>query len=129
MRELPASLNIENPAAAIAEDGQVIATRLAVDLLEEIKATHGNVSLHHQGGYANGAAAMCLPFGELRTSDADVLLGVVRNTPVFVFGRGAKDWEDRQFVLDAIIGNCGSFSLDSGTGRRFFVRSRPYVEV
>ena len=106
---------------------QVSATPSALALLDRIKAEHGKVSIHHQGGYANGSDAMCLPFKELRIGKGDILLGVVQGTPVFVFGRGARDWDERQFVLDAIESTCGAFSLDSGTGWRFFVRSREYA--
>ena len=126
MREHPACLDIKTPNAALADDRQVAATQAALELLEEIQAQNGPVSFHHQGGYANGADTMCLPMGEMRTGDGDILLGVIQDAPIFVFGRGARDWDDRQFVLDAITGNCGGFSLDSGTGRRFFVRSQYY---
>jgi len=126
MKELPTCLDIENPSSALADDCQVTATPAALDLLKQIQTYHGPVSIHHQGGYANGADTLCLPAGEMRTGNGDVLLGVIQNAPIFVFGRGTRDWDDRQFVLDAIVGNCGGFSLDSGTGRRFFVRSQHF---
>ncbi|MEL7235373.1 MAG: DUF779 domain-containing protein [Chloroflexota bacterium] len=80
----------------------------------------------HEGGYSNGADALCLPLGELRVGDKDTLLGTILGAPVFVYGRNAQDWDEKQFVLDAIDGIGTSFSLDSGTGKRFFVRSQAF---
>lgn len=122
MKELPACLDLTNLNGAMEDDCQVIATQTALDLLAQIQAHNRAVSIHHKGGYANGADTLCLPFGEMRTGYGDVLLGMVQSVPIF--GRVTRDWDDRQFVLDAIVGNCGSFSLESGTGKRFFVRSQ-----
>lgn len=127
MTELPACLSIEKPNTALEDDTQITATEAALGLLNEIQARNGPVSLHHQGGCASGADTLCLPIGEMRTGNGDDLLGVIQNAPVFVFGRGTQDWDDRQFVLGAIVGNCGGFSLDSGMGRRFFVRCQPFM--
>lgn len=129
MNDLSASFDMGNPIAGLEEDIQVTATEPARDLLRRLRAKHGDVSLHHQGGYASGTDAMCLPLGELRTGDGDILLGVVEGAPIFVFGRNARDWDDRQFVLDVITSTTSSYSLDSGSGRRFFVRSKPFDHV
>lgn len=129
MSDLSASFEMSNPIAGLEEDIHVTATEPARDLLRSLQSRHGAISLHHQGGYASGTETMCLPLGELRTGDGDILLGVVEGVPIFVYGRNVRDWDDRQFVLDAITSTTGSYSLDSGTGRRFFVRSKPFDAI
>ncbi|MEM9238532.1 MAG: DUF779 domain-containing protein [Pseudomonadota bacterium] len=126
MQKYFSGFDIENPTAGAGCDGHVAATDAALALLKRIQREHGQVSIHHEGGYANGTNAMCLLIGELRVGDMDILLGTVRGAPVFVYGRNSQDWDDRQFVLDAIDGVGRVFSLDSGTGKRFFVRSQPF---
>lgn len=128
MNELFADFDLSNPMDGIETDGHVEATASALALLSRIQREHGPVSIHHEGGYVSGTDAMCLPLGELRIGDRDILLGVVSGAPVFVFGRNASDWDERQFVLDAIVGTGRAFSLDNGTGHRFFVRSKPFED-
>ncbi|MEL7211105.1 MAG: DUF779 domain-containing protein [Pseudomonadota bacterium] len=129
MNSYVADFDLNNPIAGADTGEHVEATASALKLLKEIQKKHGEVSIHHEGGYANGSDAMCLPVGELRISDRDILLGVVAGSPIFVYGRNVQDWDDRRFVLDAIPGTGGAFSLDAGTGYRFFVRSKPFVDA
>ncbi|MEM6847082.1 MAG: DUF779 domain-containing protein [Pseudomonadota bacterium] len=126
MNQIFSGFDLNDPMAGAGSDGNVIATEAALTLLEEIQNDHGAVSFHHEGGYSNGGDALCLPLGELRVGDKDILLGTIMGSPVFVYGRNAQDWDDKQFVLDAIDGTGTGFSLDSGTGRRFFVRSQSF---
>ena len=125
MQEYFSGFDIRNPTEGAGSDGHVAATDAALRLLEHIQNQHGQVSIHHEGGYANGTDAMCLPLGELKVDDKDILLGTVRGVPVFVYGRNSQDWDERQLVLDAIDGIGRAFSLDGGTGMRFIVRSQP----
>ena len=126
MDGLFADLDLNNPTAGAGSAGHVLATESALDLLERIQNRYGAVSFHHEGGYGNGTDAMCLPLGEMRVSDVDILIGTVLGAPVFVYGRHVQDWDERQFVLDAIDGTGRAFSLDGGTGKRFYVRSKPF---
>lgn len=123
-----ADFDLNNPIAGADMDGHVEATTTALELLSKIQEKHGEVSIHYEGGYASGSDAMCLPVGEMRVSDRDILLGVVAGSPIFVYGRNVQDWDERCFVLDAILGTTGAFSLDAGTGYRFFVRSKPFAD-
>ncbi|MEL6648280.1 MAG: DUF779 domain-containing protein [Pseudomonadota bacterium] len=126
MNQIFKGFDLSDPLAGAGSDGSVVATEAAIELLKKIQTTHGAVSFHHEGGYSNGADALCLPLGELRVGDKDTLLGTILGAPVFVYGRNAQDWDEKQFVLDAIDGIGTSFSLDSGTGKRFFVRSQAF---
>lgn len=116
MKELPACLDVENPSTALAEDCQVTVTPAALDLLKQIQTYHGPVSIHHQGGYANGADTLCLPVGEMRTGDGDVLLGTVQNTPIFVFGvaRGIGMIGNSCWMLSSEIAAVSALIADQG---------------
>ena len=51
---------------------RVTATPAAVQLLNDIRADHGDVMFHQSGGCCDGSAPMCYPLGEFRTGANDV---------------------------------------------------------
>jgi uncharacterized protein (DUF779 family) len=52
------------------------------------------------------------------------VLGEVEGVPVHVAQAFAYDWSKRQLVVDTVKGHAGMFSLECGTGRCFFARTR-----
>ena len=120
MKELPACLDIDTPNTELVDDFEVTATPAALDLLAQIQAYHESVSRR--------LCKWCRHVMSSRRRDVRRRWGCAARhgpkVPVFVFGRGALDWDDRQFVLDSNVGHCGGFSLDIGTGRQFFVPRR-----
>lgn len=103
---------------------RVVATPAALSFLGEIRAEHGPVMFHQSGGCCDGSSPMCFPQDDYVVGDADVLLGFIAETPVYIHESQWRLWAHTQLVIDVVAGTGGMFSLDSGTGRRFLTRSR-----
>lgn len=125
--------SVEQPATCVKDDGpiagidpnvRVAATEGACDLLEEIKARHGEVMFHQSGGCCDGSSPMCYPKGEFPLGSTDVLMGEINGTDFYISGPQYEAWKHTQLILDVVSGRGGMFSLDNGTERRFLVRSR-----
>ncbi len=64
----------------------VTATPAALDLLERLRAQHGDLIVHVSGGCCDGSSPMCLRASDLPASPHDVQLGALAGVPV-VIGR------------------------------------------
>ena len=64
---------------------RVTATPAAIDLIEKLKAEHGEVLFHQSGGCCDGSAPMCFPVSEFMVGGSDVKLGAI--SVVFRCGR------------------------------------------
>ena len=103
---------------------KVSATPTALDLIEDLKKTHGKDLLFHQsGGCCDGSAPMCYAEGDLIIADHDVLMGDINGSPFYIGGAQYEAWKHTRLIIDAIEGGGGMFSLDNGRGKRFLTRS------
>ena len=99
---------------------KVSATPTALELIEDLKKTHGKDLLFHQsGGCCDGSAPMCYPVKEFLVSDDDVLVGKIGDIPFYISETQHEAWKNTDLIIDCIEGMGGMFSLDNGTGRRF----------
>ncbi len=105
---------------------RVSATPAALDLIERLKARHGELLFHQSGGCCDGSAPMCFPRGEFFIGDADVHLGEIGGVPFYMSRAQFAYWEHTHLIIDAVPGNGGMFSLERPTGLRFVTRSRLY---
>ena len=67
---------------------RVSATPQALELIERLKAQHGELLFHQSGGCCDGSAPMCFPRGEFLVGDADVQLGEIGGVPFYMYGGG-----------------------------------------
>ncbi len=105
-------------------DDAVTATAAALDLLDEIRARHGDDLIFHQsGGCCDGSSPMCLPRADFPLGPGDQLLGSIGGVPFYMSGQQFERWAHTRLIIDAVDGMGGMFSLDNGTGRRFLTRS------
>ena len=64
---------------------KVSATPSALQLIEDLKKTHGKDLLFHQsGGCCDGSAPMCYPAKEYLVGDGDVLIGKIGDIPFYI---------------------------------------------
>lgn len=108
---------------------RVTATEAARELLEEIRALHGDVMFHQSGGCCDGSSPMCYPVGEFPLGSRDVCLGSIDGAEVWISGPQFEAWKHTQLILDVVPGRGGMFSLDNGTERRFLTRSRLFSDA
>ena len=108
---------------------RVSATPQALELIERLKAQHGELLFHQSGGCCDGSAPMCFSRSEFMVGDADVQLGAIGGVPFYMSRAQFAYWEHTHLIIDAIPGNGGMFSLERPTGLRFLTRSRLYEDA
>ena len=107
---------------------RVCATPVALELIERLRAQHGELLFHQSGGCCDGSAPMCFAQGEFMVGDSDVRLGEIGGVPFYMSRSQFQYWEHTHLTIDAIPGNGGMFSLERPTGLRFLTRSRLYSD-
>jgi len=105
---------------------RVIATPATLELIEWLKAQHGDLMFHQSGGCCDGSSPMCYPRGEFRIGGQDVLLGEIGGCPFYIGAAQFEYWQHTQLIIDVVPGRGGMFSLEGPEGKRFLTRSRLY---
>ncbi|QOY20073.1 DUF779 domain-containing protein [Xanthomonas citri] len=103
---------------------QVTATLAALQLIDKLRAQHGDVLFHQSGGCCDGSSPMCFAVGEFIVGDRDVLLGEIGGALFYISAPQFEYWKHTQLIIDVVPGRGGMFSLENGEGVRFLVRSR-----
>ncbi len=107
---------------------RVIVTPAAAELIEKLRAEHGQVLFHQSGGCCDGSAPMCFPAGEFMVGSSDVKLGTIADVPFYMSESQFEYWKNTQLIIDVVPGNGGMFSLERPTGLRFLTRSRLFQD-
>lgn len=107
---------------------RVIATDAAIELIEQLKAEHGELMFHQSGGCCDNSAANCYLPTDLTIGPYDVMLGYVGGVPFYISQSQYESWKHTQLILDVIEGSGGTFSLEGNTGKAFHTRSRVFTE-
>ncbi|CAE6688956.1 DUF779 domain-containing protein [Xanthomonas arboricola] len=107
---------------------QVMATLAALQLIDTLRARHGDVLFHQSGGCCDGSSPMCFPVGDFIVGDRDVLLGEIGGAPFYISPSQFEYWKHTQLIIDVVPGRGGMFSLENGEGVRFLVRSRLFSD-
>ena len=102
---------------------QVTATPAALDLLERLRAEHGDLIVHVSGGCCDGSSPMCLRAADLPAGPHDVELGALAGVPVVIDGDQDSRWRHPSFHLDVAAGAAGGFSLEALEDLRFTATS------
>lgn len=92
---------------------RVTATPAALDLLECLRARHGDLIIHLSGGCCDGSSPMCLRAGDLPAGPHDARLGSVAGVPVVIDEDQDDRWNRPAFRLDVAAGEAGGFSLEA----------------
>lgn len=107
---------------------QVKATLATLQLIDRLRAKHGEVLFHQSGGCCDGSSPMCYPAGDFIVGDRDVLLGEIGGALFYISPSQFEYWKHTQLVIDVVTGRGGMFSLENGEGVRFLVRSRLFSD-
>lgn len=107
---------------------RVVATPLALALIEEMKSQYGEVLFHQSGGCCDNSAANCYLPSDLTIGPYDVKLGDVGGVPFYIGKLQYEYWKHTQLILDVIEGTGGTFSLEGNTGKAFHTRSRLFTD-
>lgn len=107
---------------------RVIATPAALELIEQMKALHGEIMFHQSGGCCDNSAANCYLPTDLTIGPQDIKLGEVGEVPFYIGKLQYEYWKHTQLILDVIEGSGGTFSLEGNTGKAFHTRSRLFTD-
>ncbi|MGG1658994.1 DUF779 domain-containing protein [Brevibacillus sp. NRS-1366] len=107
---------------------KVLATEAALQLIERLRAKHGDLMFHQSGGCCDGSSPMCYPLGEFLVGDQDVLLGEIGGCPFYMGKAQYEYWKHTQLIIDVVSGRGGMFSLEGPEGVRFLTRSRMFSD-
>jgi hypothetical protein len=108
---------------------RVSATPAALQLIERLRAKHGELMFHQSGGCCDGSAPMCFPRGEFLVGEQDVLLGEIGGQPFYIGAAQFEYWQHTHLIIDVVPGRGGMFSLEGSEGLRFLTRSRLYSDA
>lgn len=107
---------------------KVIATPVAVALIERLRERHGALLFHQSGGCCDGSSPMCYPTDDFIVGDRDVLLGTIAGASFYMSPSQYEYWKHTQLIIDVVEGRGGMFSLENGEGVRFLTRSRLFTD-
>jgi len=107
---------------------RVLVTAEAEQLIESLRAEHGDLMFHQSGGCCDGSSPMCYPRGEFRVGSRDGLLGQIADSPFYMGKEQFEYWRHTQLIIDVVPGRGGGFSLEAPRGVRFLTRSRVFSD-
>lgn len=106
---------------------RVIVTPKAAQLIQQLKAKHGELLFHQSGGCCDGSQAMCFELGDFKLGQSDVCLGTIEGCEFWMSKDQFEYWQHTQLNIDVVEGRGSSFSLEIPYGYRFHTRSRLFT--
>lgn len=103
---------------------RVAITEAATELVEKLKAMHGDLIFHQSGGCCDGSAPMIFEEGDMYLDDSDVLLGQIAGVNFYMNIDQFEYWKHTFLTIDITEGRGSSFSLEIPLGFRFIVHSK-----
>jgi hypothetical protein len=107
---------------------RVLVTPDAEQVIESLRAEHGELMFHQSGGCCDGSSPMCYPLGDFRVGNRDVYMGRIAGCPFYMGADQFEYWRHTQLTIDVVPGRGGGFSLEAPRGVRFLVRSRVFTD-
>ncbi len=107
---------------------RVLVTPAAIEIIDKLRAEHGELMFHQSGGCCDGSAPMCFPAGELMINETDVLLGRIHGCNFYMAKDQFEYWQHTQLTVDITPGRGASFSLEIPLGLRFIIQSRLFSD-
>ena len=101
-------------------------TSEAGQVVEQLRAKHGELMFHQSGGCCDGSSPMCYPKGEFIVGSSDVWLGEVAGCDFYMAKDQFEFWQHTELTIDITEGRGASFSLEIPLGLRFVTKSRVF---
>ena len=98
----------------------------AEQVVEQLRAKHGELMFHQSGGCCDGSSPMCFPKGEFIVGSSDVWLGEVAGCDFYMAKDQFEFWQHTELTIDITEGRGASFSLEIPLGLRFVTKSRVF---
>jgi uncharacterized protein (DUF779 family) len=105
------------------------ATSKALNLISELKETHGELMFYQAGGCCEGTQPQCFEKGGFYLRMNDVLIGSIDGCEFWVDRDLFEYWKYSHFTLDVLEGfGPGGFSLETPLGKTFKIHYRLFTE-
>ena len=104
-------------------------TEKACEVVDRLRAEHGELKFHQSGGCCDGSSPMCYPLGEFRVGGSDVLLGRIHGCPFYMARDQFELWQSTHLTVDVVRGRGASFSAEIPLGLRFVIHSRLFTDA
>lgn len=98
----------------------------AAEVIEQLRAKHGELMFHQSGGCCDGSSPMCYLKGEFMVGASDVWLGEVAGCDFYMAKDQFEFWQHTELTIDITKGRGASFSLEIPLGLRFVTKSRVF---
>ena len=108
---------------------RVTATQATLDLIAQLKAQYGEMMFYQSAGCCDNSAPNCYLPSELTVGPHDIHLGNIGDMPFYISASQYEYWKHTQLTIDVIDGRGDTFSLEGGTGKSFFTRSRLFSDA
>ena len=105
---------------------RVKVTEKASEVVDQLRAKHGDLMFHQSGGCCDGSSPMCYPKGEFMVGSSDVWLGEIAGCDFYMAKDQFEFWQHTELTIDVVPGRGASFSLEIPLGIRFVTKSRVF---
>lgn len=106
---------------------RVKVTDEAKQVINELRAKHGELMFHQSGGCCDGSSPMCYEDGDFLVGSADVWLGEIDGCDFYMAKDQFEFWQHTELTIDITEGRGASFSLEIPMGVRFVTKSRVFT--
>ena len=104
-------------------------TNAAKNLINELKALHGELMFYQAGGCCEGTQPQCFEKGSFYPRMNDAMIGLVEGFEFWVDRDLFEYWKYSNFTLYVIEGfGPGGFSLETPLGKTFKINYRLFTE-
>ena len=104
-------------------------TAAAKELIEDLKAEHGDLMIYQAGGCCEGTRPMCFTKGGYYLRRNDVKIGEVCGFDFWIDRDLFTYWKHAHFTLDVLDGfGTGGFSLEIPKQKTFKIHYRMFTE-
>ncbi len=106
---------------------RVKVTDEAKNIINQLRAKHGELMFHQSGGCCDGSSPMCYEAGEFLVGSSDVWLGEIDNCDFYMAKDQFEFFKHTELTIDITEGRGASFSLEIPLGLRFVTESRVFT--
>jgi len=105
------------------------ATSKALNLITQLKKTHGDLMFYQAGGCCEGTQPQCFEKGGFYLRTNDVLIGLIEDCEFWVDRDLFEYWKYSHFTLDVLDGfGAGGFSLETSLNKTFKIEYRLFTK-
>ncbi len=106
---------------------RVSVTDKAKEVIDKIRAEHGELIFHQSGGCCDGSAPMCFEKGDFMMGSRDLKIGNIHGCDFYMAEDQFEYTKHTHMTIDITKGRGSSFSLEIPMGLRFIAISRLFT--